>query len=153
MFNNLDIPNNENRIIGGSLASDGQFPHQVSLQNNSGYHFCGGSIVNDRWVVSAAHCTIERTPSNTRVRVGSNSISSGGVFHTISEIRNHPGYNSNTVTNDICTIQTKETISFNKNVRAISLACSYIGEENAQVSGWGKTSVSVKVIMLLLSIL
>ena len=33
-------------IIGGKNASDGQFPHQVTLKKASGSHYCGGSIIN-----------------------------------------------------------------------------------------------------------
>jgi len=33
-------------IIGGKNASDGQFPHQVTLKRSSGSHYCGGSIIN-----------------------------------------------------------------------------------------------------------
>ena len=43
------------QIIGGSNASDGQFPHQVTLQRSGG-HYCGGSIINTNKVMCAAHC-------------------------------------------------------------------------------------------------
>lgn len=43
------------RIVGGQTAQEGQFPYQVSLRAN-GNHFCGGSIVNEYWIVTAAHC-------------------------------------------------------------------------------------------------
>lgn len=49
------------RLVNGRNADPGEFPHQVSLQ--WGYlphftyrHFCGGSIINESWILTAAHC-------------------------------------------------------------------------------------------------
>ena len=44
----------DDKIVGGYECTPHSQAHQVSL--NSGYHFCGGSLVNENWVVSAAHC-------------------------------------------------------------------------------------------------
>lgn len=48
-------PEWEGVIVGGSTATSGQFPHQVSLRSSGNAHFCGGFIINNRWVGSAAH--------------------------------------------------------------------------------------------------
>ncbi|XP_003506998.1 anionic trypsin-like isoform X1 [Cricetulus griseus] len=42
------------KIVGGYTCQKNSIPYQVSL--NSGYHFCGGSLINEQWVVTAAHC-------------------------------------------------------------------------------------------------
>lgn len=48
-----------NRIFGGQEATPGQFPFRISLRISRflrTYHFCGGSILSERFIVTAAHC-------------------------------------------------------------------------------------------------
>ncbi|CAB0043312.1 unnamed protein product, partial [Trichogramma brassicae] len=64
------------KIIGGRFASNGQFKYQVSLQLISGHgcthHFCGGSILDERHIITAAHCVTDQ-----------NSHQFNGVYITV----------------------------------------------------------------------
>jgi len=53
----VHVPLNEqaNRITGGSTAARGQFPWQVALLIDNAW-FCGGSLISNQWVLTAAHC-------------------------------------------------------------------------------------------------
>jgi hypothetical protein len=48
-------PNVMSRIVGGVEAAPHSWPWMVSLQSDQD-HFCGGTLINNQWVVSAAHC-------------------------------------------------------------------------------------------------
>jgi hypothetical protein len=63
-----DFP--EEPIVGGTTASQGDFPFIVSIQR-SGSHFCGGSLLNANTVLTAAHCAVGQTASSIKIRAGS----------------------------------------------------------------------------------
>lgn len=43
------------RIVGGADATTGQFPYQISLRLTN-IHNCGGSIIDNQWILTAGHC-------------------------------------------------------------------------------------------------
>lgn len=49
------VGSNDVRIVGGVNAIQGQAPYQCSMQLN-GRHFCGCSILNANWILTAGHC-------------------------------------------------------------------------------------------------
>uniref|UniRef100_A0A3Q4B2V5 trypsin n=1 Tax=Mola mola TaxID=94237 RepID=A0A3Q4B2V5_MOLML len=125
----LDIAVDDDKIVGGYECTPHSQPHQVSL--NRGYHFCGGSLVSDSWVVSAAHCYYSRV----EVRLGEHHIRySEGTEQFISSSRviRHPRYSSYNIDNDIMLIKLKKPATLNQHVQPVALP----------ISGWGNTMSS-----------
>lgn len=134
------------RIVGGQTATRGQFPHAASLRaNNGSFHFCGATIISNRFVLSAAHCTQGRF-SNVRevqVAVGAHTRYDG-TLHTVSRIANHPRFTMDRIQNDVSVVQTARTIVFGPTVRAISLPTSNLAPSTqVVVTDWGQHRVSI----------
>ncbi|XP_051164043.1 chymotrypsin-1-like isoform X2 [Leptopilina boulardi] len=129
------------KIVGGSLAKEGQFPYQVSLRRNN-KHFCGGSIVNDNWILTAAHCLTGFNDSNIDVVVGTNTLDEGGAFYKSKKIIPHPNYSSLLIRHDIGLIQLEKPIEFNDKIKSIPLPVDDFSKfgNSAVLSGWGTTS-------------
>lgn len=135
----------EPRIIGGEDAIEGQFPYQVSLRTvKNNKHFCGGSIISKRNILTAAHCTVGIEPSNIHAVVGTLRESSGGSIVKLKKIIRHPEWDEIIVKNDIAMIHTVSEIVFSSNVQPIALPQYNIPEDVSAkviVSGWGYVEV------------
>ncbi|KPI95068.1 Trypsin CFT-1 [Papilio xuthus] len=138
------VPRNPQRIVGGSVTTITQYPYGAALLFSwTGVSFrqnCGGTIINNRAVLTAAHCTENDPPARWRVRVGSTNANSGGVVHNTQQIIMHPNYNNRNYDNDIAILRMSSNFAFNNNVRAGSIAGSnYNLGDNQPVwaIGWG----------------
>ena len=60
-----------NKVVSGQTASPHSWPWQVSFRRTgSTFHFCGGSLISDQWVVTAAHCVQGKAASGLSIRLG-----------------------------------------------------------------------------------
>lgn len=143
----------DNRIFGGKEARPGQFSHQISLRINTSIvfeHTCGGSIISDRFILTAAHCYPRRFPnvSDYRVVVGAHENNGNdGQAYDVKRFIVHEGWDRSKILNDIALVEVNEPIAFNERVAAIPLRRKFVGGGNpAIVSGWGRSNVSQKSI-------
>uniref|UniRef100_A0A8C9LAD1 Peptidase S1 domain-containing protein n=1 Tax=Pavo cristatus TaxID=9049 RepID=A0A8C9LAD1_PAVCR len=77
------------RIVGGSVATLGQWPWQVSLHVQDS-HICGGSIITREWLVTAAHCNYNDNALKAHVKRGYDILSNicllrGSIFQCIHQ--------------------------------------------------------------------
>ncbi|XP_058464639.1 chymotrypsin-1-like [Malaya genurostris] len=132
--------NYSNRIVGGNDAAPGSAPYQVSLQNLLG-HSCGGAIISDRWVLTAAHCVVDSTVSRMRVLVGTNNLKEGGQKYRVDKFLVHSGYDDPRFHNDIALIKLASQLNFDVNVNAIQCLETVLPENaTLTLTGWGRTS-------------
>uniref|UniRef100_A0A8B9R6V3 Peptidase S1 domain-containing protein n=1 Tax=Astyanax mexicanus TaxID=7994 RepID=A0A8B9R6V3_ASTMX len=122
----------------------GSWPWQVSIQS-LGSHFCGGSLINNNWILSAAHC-FQSTPAGLSVFLGKQSLQTSelnSLTITVAQIINHPSYVSSTHDNDIALLQLSSSVTFSDYIQPVCLAAagSTLGSGTlVWVTGWGDIS-------------
>uniref|UniRef100_F6R493 Peptidase S1 domain-containing protein n=1 Tax=Xenopus tropicalis TaxID=8364 RepID=F6R493_XENTR len=131
-----------NRIVGGTDATDGAWPWQVSLDYH-GSHICGGSLIATQWIMTAAHCfEYSKSPSDYKIRLGAyqlSLISPHEITSTVdSIIVNSP--NSSSTNTDIALIRLTSPITYTKYILPICLPSTSDGFTEGMecwVTGWG----------------
>lgn len=136
------------RIIGGENATLGEIPYQVSMEVSNRHH-CGGVIISDEWVITAAHCAVDIAPLNTTIRVGSIIREHGGEVYKVKSLTVHPNYSRIEFDYDVALIHMETKIKFNKIVNKIPMIIKDGITKNgttATISGWGYTNASVNIL-------
>ncbi|XP_022821662.1 trypsin, alkaline C-like [Spodoptera litura] len=140
------VPSDSQRIVGGSVVTIDRYPTVAAVLFTPDWvnflHNCGGTILNNRSILTAAHCVAGQTANRFRIRLGSSFRSSGGALHNVNQIIIHGSYNTWTFDSDIAILRSASTFFFNNNVRAASIAgANYWPSDNQAVwaAGWGDT--------------
>ncbi|XP_036004649.1 serine protease 27-like [Fundulus heteroclitus] len=159
------------RIVGGEEASPGSWPWMVSLHIVdpwfSSEDRCGGSLINDQWVLTAARCVFTKinSPSDVTAYLGRQSQEGSNpneVMRKVAQINFHPDYSFNNNlyyyyyyyhhghgngydydnTNDIALVKLSEPVSFTSYISPVCLAASdsiISSGYNTWITGWGDT--------------
>uniref|UniRef100_A0A1Q3EVA0 trypsin n=1 Tax=Culex tarsalis TaxID=7177 RepID=A0A1Q3EVA0_CULTA len=127
------------KIVGGFKIDVVDVPYQVSLQRNNRHH-CGGSIIDERWVLTAAHCTENTNASIYSVRVGSSEHATGGHLVPVKAVHNHPDYDYEVTEYDFSLLELGEALKYDHAVQPVDLVREEPADESLSlVSGWGDT--------------
>ncbi|XP_045058486.2 transmembrane protease serine 9 isoform X1 [Desmodus rotundus] len=132
------------RIVGGFGATAGEVPWQVSLKEGS-RHFCGATVVGDRWLLSAAHCFNHTKVELVQAHLGTVSLTGiGGSPVKVGLKRTvlHPQYNPSILDFDVALLELSWPLVFNKYVQPVCLPLAIqkfpVGRK-CMISGWGNT--------------
>ncbi|XP_037792512.1 trypsin-1-like [Penaeus monodon] len=138
-------PNRGGRIVGGNETNPGKYPWLVSLSYR-GKLYCGATLVNDRYLVTAAHCIKRVTKSRVQIVLGSHNKSDihepSRQVRKVGEWWAHAGFDRRTFNNDIGVIKLDTPVTITKYVRPVCLPTqdqSYVGDFGI-VPGWGRLS-------------
>ncbi|XP_044057499.1 coagulation factor IX [Siniperca chuatsi] len=133
------------RIVGGVLEKQGGSPWQVLVHRSDGYGFCGGILVSDRWVVSAAHCFEETADHVTIGDFDKCRPDPGEQLIKVQKVFIHPHFHSFTFDSDIALLYLVQPVVRGPTAIPVCLPDPHLSKYLLQegyrgvVTGWGAT--------------
>ncbi|HEX2919576.1 MAG TPA: trypsin-like serine protease [Bacteroidales bacterium] len=138
------------KITGGTDALISDYPWQVYII--AGSKACGGSIISDRWILTAAHCVYGNrgflSPDSVRVKANANNPYDPyeGETHQADQVKAHEQYDPKTNKNDIALIRLQTPIVNSSPIKIVTREDASFGATDpgvmTWVTGWGLTSVN-----------
>jgi len=137
------------RIVGGHDTTFGSHPWQTMLFLRKDKRFflpCGGSLINEEWILTAAHCVYSDHAKRYGVRLGDwNARANIEPFRhedfEIEEIIRHRDFNPKNFNNDIALIKLRKPVTFKKHIQPVCLPNKdyKISGKTGYITGWGRT--------------
>jgi secreted trypsin-like serine protease len=143
-------PNTNGKIVGGTEAKPHSWPWMAALWTSSffgDYQFCGGSLINENWVLTAGHCFYQndQDPTKFTIYLGAHDdsiVESTQIRAKVKKIFVNPQYNPSTTTHDTTLLQLSEPVKFTDAISPVCMAplndvlkAGTLG----WLAGWGST--------------
>lgn len=132
------------KIVGGTDAAASTHPFQVGLMYKNAVRddfndqFCGGTLVAQKYVVTAAHCSdfIGNAAAEVQVLAGTQRLDQSGRRINISRVNVHPSWNTRTMDYDVSVWELSEAVT---DIAFASLASAQptVAGTSLRVTGWG----------------
>ncbi|KAJ8711153.1 hypothetical protein PYW07_008395 [Mythimna separata] len=132
-------------IIGGHKISITDAPFIASVRLNGTVHWCGGSIIHERFILTAAHCIVPNR--EFKILVGTDKVNEGGKLYDVEKIIMHEKYSNTTSDYDVCLLKLNESLTFGPTVAKMLMTGDLVKVKTGMqlnVTGWGYTDLQAR---------
>ncbi|KAG1694124.1 Plasma kallikrein [Nymphon striatum] len=146
-YSYYDSTRSNYRIVGGMNSRSGEWPWQASLQikhpvTGQSLHLCGGSLIANQWILTAAHCIVELW----RVHLGITDLNKKEKTRRIFEVEKisiHEKFKLRSFLNDLALFKLSRPVNLGADGKFINTVClpeyGDFDGENCIATGWGVT--------------